>query len=82
MPPEMPIDAISLGSWKLYMSELAISSENQVVKMFDEHNVVSKGTNKSKSSATFFVNTMKKLIDTKKISPKLPHKMKEGHPLF
>eukprot|EP00957_Ditylum_brightwellii_P022904 1728418-Ditylum_brightwellii.AAC.1 len=49
MPPEIHIDAIALGLWKLYISELAISIENQVVKTFDEHNVVSKGTNKSKS---------------------------------
>eukprot|EP00957_Ditylum_brightwellii_P046978 3566244-Ditylum_brightwellii.AAC.2 len=69
MPPEMPIDAIALGLWKLYMSELAISIENQVVKKFDKHNVVSKGTNKYKLSGTSFVNTMRKQIDTKKYLP-------------
>eukprot|EP00957_Ditylum_brightwellii_P153932 11716781-Ditylum_brightwellii.AAC.1 len=82
MPPEMPIDAVALGLWKLYMSEVAISIEKQVVKKFDKHNVVSKGTNKSKPSDAHFVNTMRKLIDAKKISPKLPHGMKEGHPLY
>eukprot|EP00957_Ditylum_brightwellii_P193893 14765649-Ditylum_brightwellii.AAC.1 len=82
MPSDMPIDAVALGSWKLYMPELAISIENKVVKTFAKHNIVSKGTNKSKPSARFFVNTMRELIDAKKISPELPHGMKEGHPLF
>eukprot|EP00957_Ditylum_brightwellii_P194260 14795178-Ditylum_brightwellii.AAC.1 len=50
MPQEMPVDTVALGSWKLNMSELAISIENHVVKMFDEHIVVSKATNKSKLS--------------------------------
>eukprot|EP00957_Ditylum_brightwellii_P169709 12917104-Ditylum_brightwellii.AAC.1 len=82
MPLEMPIDAVALGPWKLYMSELAISIENQVDKKFDKRNVVSKGTNKSKPSSAHFVNTMRKLIGAKKISPKLLHGMKEGHPLY
>eukprot|EP00957_Ditylum_brightwellii_P121531 9269219-Ditylum_brightwellii.AAC.1 len=82
MPPEMPVDAVALGSWKLNMSELAISIKNQVVKTFDKHNVVSKATDKSKSSGTHYVNTMKKLIEPKTISPKLPPSMKEGHPLY
>eukprot|EP00957_Ditylum_brightwellii_P104233 7939733-Ditylum_brightwellii.AAC.1 len=38
MPPEMPVDDVALGSWKLNMSELSISIENQVVKTFDKHN--------------------------------------------
>eukprot|EP00957_Ditylum_brightwellii_P036060 2731902-Ditylum_brightwellii.AAC.1 len=82
MPPYMPIDALALGSWKLYIFELAISFENKVLKTFEEHNVVSKGTNKSKPSVRFFVNTMKELIDAKKISSKLPCGMKEANPLF
>eukprot|EP00957_Ditylum_brightwellii_P102442 7808686-Ditylum_brightwellii.AAC.1 len=40
LPPDMPIYAIALGSWKLYMSELAISIENKVIKKFEEHNIV------------------------------------------
>eukprot|EP00957_Ditylum_brightwellii_P125634 9576038-Ditylum_brightwellii.AAC.1 len=82
MPPEMPINAVAMGSWKLNMSELAINIENQVVKTFDKHNVVSKATNKSKPSGTHCVNIMKKLIEAKKISPKLPPGMKEGHPFY
>eukprot|EP00957_Ditylum_brightwellii_P029159 2203831-Ditylum_brightwellii.AAC.1 len=50
MPPEMPVDAVELGSWKLNMSDLAISIKDQVFKMFDEHNAVSKATNKYKPS--------------------------------
>eukprot|EP00957_Ditylum_brightwellii_P073427 5579614-Ditylum_brightwellii.AAC.1 len=73
MPPDMPIDDIALGSWKLYMAELAIGIKNKVVKKFENHNVVIKGTNKSKPSGAFFVNTMRRLIDANKISPELPH---------
>eukprot|EP00957_Ditylum_brightwellii_P028100 2121582-Ditylum_brightwellii.AAC.1 len=58
------------------MSEQAISIENKVLKMVEEHNVVIKSTIKSKPSARFFVNTMKELIDTKKISLELPCGMK------
>eukprot|EP00957_Ditylum_brightwellii_P050861 3857056-Ditylum_brightwellii.AAC.1 len=82
MPPDIPIDAIALGSWKLYMSELAISLENKVLKKFEEHNVISKGTTKSKLSTIFFVKIMKRLIDAKKISHKQLHEMKEGYSLF
>eukprot|EP00957_Ditylum_brightwellii_P011137 843873-Ditylum_brightwellii.AAC.1 len=59
MPPDLPIDAVALGTWKLYMGQLAIKVEKEVIKTFEEHNVVIKGANKSKLSARFFVNTMK-----------------------
>eukprot|EP00957_Ditylum_brightwellii_P149048 11348954-Ditylum_brightwellii.AAC.1 len=66
MPSDMPIDAVVLGSWKIYMSELAISIKNKVLKTFEEPNVVIKGTHKLK----------------KKISQELPCVMKETNPLL
>eukprot|EP00957_Ditylum_brightwellii_P049526 3756790-Ditylum_brightwellii.AAC.1 len=33
MPPDMPIDAVALGSWKLYMGQLAIN----IAKQFSRH---------------------------------------------
>eukprot|EP00957_Ditylum_brightwellii_P051490 3903400-Ditylum_brightwellii.AAC.1 len=59
MPPNMPIDTVSLGTWKLYRGQLAIKIKKEVIKTFEEHGVVIKGTNKSKPSARFFLNTMK-----------------------
>eukprot|EP00957_Ditylum_brightwellii_P046569 3533460-Ditylum_brightwellii.AAC.1 len=59
MPPDMPIEAVALGTWRIYMGQLAMKTKNTVIKIFEEHHVVLRGPNKSKPSARFFINIMK-----------------------